>query len=802
MRTWTYWVDHRKPGQPMDLEHYNAIGTLRQALSQHANEAYDLLNKREKQIGEAMFKALTEKGAENTGIRRPTKVSTLASISGVSEDEVEQVVNRFREPGRSLLMPPHGVKLESDTVVDISHESLMRIWDRLKQWLEEESKSADMYLKLSEASQRFQEGKASLWQMPDLQLALNWREENKPTLVWGARYNEAFERAMVFLETSEKAYLTEQHNKELLAKRKTKAMRITALVLGLAAMICLFFVVYGWIQTGYAEQNALEAEKNMELAQTNAAEAERQAKIAIDEAAEAERQRNRAELERDKAEEARLEAVRQEGIANDQRGIAEGERVKAEAAEADALVQRDNAQEQERLANIARDAADSARAAAVRLRYQSIAQSMAVKAKKIPDAQLKGLIAKQGFDYYAEHKEDHIEYNGDIYEGSYYGLQGLIVDQIYQANTVGGKDAAKFRGDSILNQFHGHKPKFAADKKVDVRTVTFSQDGQSMYSAGGDGRLLRWNFDDRSFEEIYKSDKVNREVIISPNERWLALATEENEIDLFDLNDLEKAPKKLQGHKGAVYDLVFFRDNSGFVSIGADKKILTSDFNSELELTTVTGIVKTLAISPDGKTLAAGALNGEIILIDLENPQAVQRQVFRKDMDSHPVQDLSFSNDGRYLAIGGYNNISGIGYVRIWDVIDRKPFGPELVGFTAPVEAVEFAPDDRLVAAASRDRSVRFWDMANIFDLPTVLDDHTDWVFDLSFHPSGDYLVTASADGLIRKFPTKPDEMVAQLCGYITRTMSDVEWRQYVADPEDIAWVETCIGKPKPIEDE
>ena len=91
-------MSYRKEDQPIDLEHYNAIGGLHQALSQHANEAYDLLNKRERQIAEAMFKALTEKGAENTGIRRPTKLSTLASISGVSEDDVEKVVNRFREP--------------------------------------------------------------------------------------------------------------------------------------------------------------------------------------------------------------------------------------------------------------------------------------------------------------------------------------------------------------------------------------------------------------------------------------------------------------------------------------------------------------------------------------------------------------------------------------------------------------------------------------------------------------------------------------------------------------------------------
>ncbi|MEP5611564.1 MAG: High-affnity carbon uptake protein Hat/HatR, partial [Cyclobacteriaceae bacterium] len=147
MRTWAYWTDNRKVGELIDLRHYNSIGTLREALSLHANEAFDSLSKREKEICEVMFKGLTERGSENQGIRRPTKLATIAAIAGVSEDEVTRVVDRFREPGRSLLMPPFGIRLESETVIDISHESLMRIWVRLKRWLDEESKAAEMYLK-------------------------------------------------------------------------------------------------------------------------------------------------------------------------------------------------------------------------------------------------------------------------------------------------------------------------------------------------------------------------------------------------------------------------------------------------------------------------------------------------------------------------------------------------------------------------------------------------------------------------------------------------------------------------------
>jgi hypothetical protein len=618
MRTWSYWVEHRKEGEPMDVRHYNAIGTLREALSQHANEAYDMLSKREKEICEVMFKALTEKGSENQGIRRPTKLSTIAAIAGVTEDEAEQVINRFREPGRSLLMPPYGVRLESDTVIDISHESLMRIWDRLKVWLEEESKAADMYIKLSEAATKFQEAKGSLWKMPDLQLALNWREENNPTFVWGSRYNQAFERTMVFLETSEKAHITEEKNKILLQRRKVRFVRTFAIVAGAVAMVCLFLVVYANIQTGYAKENEARAIEQEQLALQAQEEAERQQEIAVQEAARATRaeadalkQRDEANRQRELADEQRAIAVRQKNIADEQR--AEAERQKAEADR-----QRLLAVENEREAERQRDAADEQRQRAERLRYQAVAQSMAIKAKDVPDRELKGLVAKQGYDFYQEYKDPDKEYNGDVYSGIYYGLKGLIGAKILSEIPDLGREEADKRGDSIFNQYHGHKPLFDYERQVAVRSVSFSQDGARMYSAGGDGRLLGWDVETREFRQIYQSEKVNRVVNVSPNEVWLALATDAEEIDLFDLTSPDLEPQRITSHRGAIYDLVFLPNNTGFISVGADRRILKSNFeNREVEeIAVVTSKVQALAVSPDGKTLAAASTRGEVFLYD------------------------------------------------------------------------------------------------------------------------------------------------------------------------------------------
>ncbi len=443
------------------------------------------------------------------------------------------------------------------------------------------------------------------------------------------------------------------------------------------------------------------------------------------------------------------------------------------------------------------------------MRYQAVAQSMAIKAKGVnTDPELKALVAKQGYDFYEEFKDDGKEYNGDIYSGAYYGLKGLIGAEILAQNPLVGPESANEKGDSILNQYHGHKPLNEFERQVAVRSVSYSQDGKRIFSAGGDGRLLGWNVQTREFEEIYRSEAVDRVVNVSPNDRWLALATNRDEIDLFDLNEPGAEPQRITSHRGAIYDLVFLPDNSGFISVGADREVLKTNLITRevTEIALVSSKVVSLAISPDGKTLAAGSQRGEVFLFHLDESvdNSSQGAIYRKNQEQYPVQDLTFSESGDYIAIGGFNFENGYGYVVIWDMVNKKQYGPELTGFTSRVTHVEFSPGDKLVAASSSDKSARMWDMDpnNIYDLPTVFDDHTDWVWDLDFSPDGKGLMTACADGLIRYFPTKPDGMVNQMCDYLTRNMSDIEWRQFVADVNDIKWEATCSGKPKPVPEE
>src|SRR5262245_13267376 len=99
-------------------------------------------------------------------------------------------------------MPPAREPLIPETVNDISHESLMRVWERLKGWGDAEAQSAQMYRRLAETAELHAAGKASLWRDPDLQVALDWRERNQPNETWADQYRPGFGRAMGFLEES------------------------------------------------------------------------------------------------------------------------------------------------------------------------------------------------------------------------------------------------------------------------------------------------------------------------------------------------------------------------------------------------------------------------------------------------------------------------------------------------------------------------------------------------------------------------------------------------------------------------
>ncbi len=246
-RTWAQWQRERQGNEPISLSHYEAIGTMAHALDQHAERAFaELTTERQKKICEVVFQALTDKGSDARGVRRPTEFAALCTIANASPAEVVAVLDAFRKPSRSFLMPPAPEPLEPGTIVDISHESLMRVWTRLKDWVEREAESAAQYRRLVQNAMLQARGLAGLMTDPELSLMLEWQQAWQPNAAWADRYQAGFEQATFFLEQSRNArdgaLLLEKEE----GRRALRRARGVSAIFGLAFVIALGLAIYAF----------------------------------------------------------------------------------------------------------------------------------------------------------------------------------------------------------------------------------------------------------------------------------------------------------------------------------------------------------------------------------------------------------------------------------------------------------------------------------------------------------------------------------------------------------------------------
>jgi WD40 repeat protein/energy-coupling factor transporter ATP-binding protein EcfA2 len=243
-------------------KHYEQIGELDHALSKHAHEIYNSLSSSQQAIAEVLFRLLSDYKPDQRDIRRPVKLSEVAELAGVTCEEVKTVVENFRQPGRNFLMPPFPTKLEPDTTLEISHESFIRGWDKLKGWAKEEYDFAEEYRRLADLAV-WSQGKAELLRGSALARFIDWRNRAKPTPAWAKRYGRDFERTIEFLEKSEEEQKKElqqqeerrqrelkQQQREL--KQQQRELKQFKKLLALAVFVVFIFaIIIGW---GFSER--------------------------------------------------------------------------------------------------------------------------------------------------------------------------------------------------------------------------------------------------------------------------------------------------------------------------------------------------------------------------------------------------------------------------------------------------------------------------------------------------------------------------------------------------------------------
>ncbi|MBL7856587.1 MAG: High-affnity carbon uptake protein Hat/HatR [Cyclobacteriaceae bacterium] len=764
MRTWDYWTSNREAGEPLDIRHYNAIGRITEALSQHANEAYDELTSRQKEIAEVLFKTITEKNQANQGTRRPGRLGLIAELAEAEEQDVIEVVDQFRKPGRSFLMPGANIPLNSDSLIELSHESLMRIWNRLDAWVDEEFDSAQTYKRLSEAAAMYQIGKTSLFRPPDLQLALNWQKKQRPTREWAQRYDETFERAIVFLDTSRITYEAELKNQEMLQRRILRRAKITAIVLGIAFVVAILFFLYANIQRIGAESQrlfAVEKQKEAELSKADALKQKAQAdslriiaEIAVSEEiksrSKVEEALKETKFERDRAEKALL--------------IAKIEQQKAMEASEKELEARLKADAETVKATSEYNRANG-------LYMLTVAQNLATKSvQEEDDENLAGLLAMQGYHYHRRY--DGKNYDPYIYRGLYSSLTKLSGSN-YNA---------------IKSQGPPH---------VHIKSLALSTKNSTFYTSGVDGRILQGDVTKlKNTPTGYATPYPSKVIALNPNEDYLINGSDSAFVQVYNLKSKKETPDRIvRGFKGSINDIEFLPDNSGFIVASGSKSLFNvNHLTGELKVILALPYdLKAISISPDGKWLAGAAWTGQVILVDLVQKSYV---VLVEDTKSR-VLSIKFNPAGNKIGFGIEEpTVSTDGTPRTRGVVKLYDLGTkeirQFTGHVAGVTDVEFSPNGKLIASAGLDKRLIMWVLDNPEDLPIVMDNNNGFIWDIAFTKGSDYLVAACSESEIRVWPTEQSLLAEQICPKLKRNMTQDEWKKYVGDRDEVKYEITC----------
>ena len=271
------------PEVKLRLAAYEQIGGLAHALSNHADEAFQELDSPEKQrIAEMMFRCLCDQGAEQRLTRRLVTVGEVAAVAGVTPEQVPEVSEVFRTANRCFLMPAEANKPVAEQTLDISHEALIRQWDRLGEWVAAEEQSAAIYRRLAETAEQNRAGTSGLYRPPELDIALAWREEEKPTEAWAGRYHENLRRSLEFLDESEEA------------RQNRNGLAVMAFVLVASLAI---FSGWQWHRARGLAKEAVRKQRQAETARADALDKKNVADAATVEATKAKEKARTAERE-------------------------------------------------------------------------------------------------------------------------------------------------------------------------------------------------------------------------------------------------------------------------------------------------------------------------------------------------------------------------------------------------------------------------------------------------------------------------------------------------------------------------
>jgi WD40 repeat protein len=244
-----------------------------------------------------------------------------------------------------------------------------------------------------------------------------------------------------------------------------------------------------------------------------------------------------------------------------------------------------------------------------------------------------------------------------------------------------------------------------------VRAITFDREGRRLATCGNDHAVRLWDpGTGRLLATCIGHHDCVTCVAFSPDGGTLASGSDDHTLILWNAATGQPSAR-CTAHTDSVHAVVFTADGKRVVSGSPAGTMRLWDSRTGALLRTESVSAIRLAISPDGRWLATGGQDGIARLWDTESWLA--RAIIPPP--SNGVDWLAFSPDGKRLAKAAKINAGQTFLVSLWELADltgdraAKARPSATIHLPEVIDSLAFAPNDRTLAVASGQGSVRLW---------------------------------------------------------------------------------------------